>query len=223
MVAVSQTRRRTEVLRILERYLVEVVEKYSLCPWARMARERGEVQLEVLWGTPTVDDWVAAAETLFTRPKVQVVMIVAPELVIKPTRFHSARNDVSTRMQSVGIAEFHPEAALDLLSPARLVPYLRRSPDPLLQMVPLSLLESVKGESQTVDRMHQVQALGGVGAPPRRDTGDRIADDNHATVSASHAAITSTLADIAADRRRSYELLGIASGSVRAADADHEV
>ena len=209
MVAVSETARRTEVLRILDRYLVEVVEKYALCPWARMARERGEVQFEVVWGTPTVDAWVAAAEALLARDNVQVAMVVAPELVIRPGALHSVRNDVSTRMQSVGIAEFHPEAALDLVSPARLVPYLRRSPDPLMQMVPLSLLESVKGQSQTVDRMHQVQALGGVAPPQRRDTGDRVAEDNHATVSASHAAITATLEDIAADRRRSYELVGI--------------
>ena len=212
MVAVPESRRRTEVLRILNRYLVEVVEAYGLCPWARMARERGEVQLDVLWGTPTVDDWVAASEALLTRPNVQVVMVVAPELVIRPGALHSVRNDVSTRMQSVGIAEFHPEAALDLLTPARLVPYVRRSPDPLLQLVPLDLLAKVRGNSPSVDRMQQVQALGGVAVPLRRDVGDGIAEDNHATVSASHAAITSTLEDIAADRRRSYELVGI-SGS----------
>jgi hypothetical protein len=211
MVAVSETRRRTEVLRILDRYLVEVVEKYALCPWARMARERGEVQFEVLWGTPTVEDWVAAAEALFTRDNIQVAMVVAPELEIRPGPLHSVRNDVSTRMQSVGIAEFHPDAPLDLASPARLVPYLRRSPDPLMQMVPLSILESVKGQPQTVDRMHQVQALGGMAAPQRRDVGDRVADDNHATVTASHAAITATLEDIATDRRRSYELVGISA------------
>jgi len=97
------------------------------------------------------------------------------------------------------------------MTPARLVPYIRRSPDPLLQLVPLSLLATVRGKPQTVDRMQQIQALGGVAAPPRRDAADRIADANHATVSAAHAAITSTLEDIAADRRRSYELVGISA------------
>lgn len=211
MVAVSESRRRTEVLRILDRYLTEVVEAYDLCPWARMARERGEVQIEVLWGTPTIEAWVAAAEVLLARAKVQVAMVVAPELVIRPGELHDARNEVSTRMPTVGIAEFHPDAALDLATPARLVPYVRRSPDPLLQLVPLALLANVRGTSPTVDRMHQILALGGVAPPLRRDAADRIAEDNHATVSASHAAITSTLEDIAADRRRSYELVGISA------------
>ena len=35
--------RAAEVRRILERYLVEVVERHALCPWARSARERGEL------------------------------------------------------------------------------------------------------------------------------------------------------------------------------------
>lgn len=212
MVAVPESRRRTEVLRILHRYLVEVVERYDFCPWARMARERGQLQIEVVWGTPTIEAWVTTAEVLLGRDGVQVAMVVAPELVIEPGELHDVRNAVSARIPSVGIAEFHPAAALDLATPARLVPYVRRSPDPLLQLVPLSLLANVRGASPTVDRMHQVQALGGVAAPPRRDAADRIAEDNHATVSASHAAISSTLDDIAADRRRSYELVGI-SGS----------
>ena len=78
-----------------------------------------------------------------------------------------------------------------------------------MQLVPLSLLASVRGDSPTVDRMHQVQALGGVALPRAAMPPDRIAADNHATATASHAAITSTLEDIAADRRRSYEAVGI--------------
>ncbi|MBA3456266.1 MAG: hypothetical protein H0T42_24410 [Deltaproteobacteria bacterium] len=211
----SEARRRTEVLRILSRYLVEVVEAYDLCPWARRARERGELQIDIVWGTPTIGEWVTACEALSVHKQAPVAMVVAPELVIGAGKLHDLRNDVSNRIQSAGIAEFHPEAPLDLLTPARLVPYLRRSPDPLLQLVPLSLLASVRGDSPTVDRMHQVQALGGVAVPPRRDAGDRIADDNHATVSAAHAAITSTLEDIAEDRRRSYELVGISASRTR--------
>jgi len=212
MVAVTETRRRTEVLRILHRYLTEVVEEYDLCPYARMARERGEVGIEVLWGTPTVDAWAAAAASLFAREGVQVAMVVAPELVIGAVALHNVRGEVATRVATAGVAEFHPDAPLDLASPARLVPYVRRSPDPLLQFVPLSVLANVRGPSPTVDRFHQAQALGGVSPPPRRDVADTIADANHAMVSAAHAAITRTLEDIAADRRRSYDAVGI-SGS----------
>ena len=212
MVAVPESRRRTEVLRILHRYLTEVVETYDLCPWARTARERGEVGIEILWGTPTIDAWVAAAEALFARTGVQVAMVVAPELVIGAVDLHTLRGEVATQFRTAGVAEFHPDAPLDLETPARLVPYVRRSPDPLLQFVPLSLLANVRGPSASVDRFHQAQALGGVAPPPRRDVADRIAEANHETVSAAHAAITRTLDDIAADRRRSYDAVGI-SGS----------
>ena len=211
MVAVPESRRRTEVLRVLHRYLTEVVEKYDLCPWARVARERGEVEIEVLWGTPTIDEWVAAAESLCIRKQAQVAMVVAPELVIGSSELHDVRNAVAAKIQIAGVAEFHPDAPLDLATPARLVPFIRRSPDPLLQLVPLSLLASIRAKPPTVELIEQLQALGGLAPPPKRDAADRIAEENHATVSAAHAAITSTLEDIAADRRRSYELVGISA------------
>jgi len=169
-------------------------------------------RIEILWGTPTIDAWVAAAEALFARTGVQVAMVVAPELVIGAVDLHTLRGEVATQFRTAGVAEFHPDAPLDLETPARLVPYVRRSPDPLLQFVPLSLLANVRGPSASVDRFHQAQALGGVAPPPRRDVADRIAEANHETVSAAHAAITRTLEDIAADRRRSYDAVGI-SGS----------
>ncbi len=31
-----------EVLRLHERYAVEIVERWNVCPWARRAREAGE-------------------------------------------------------------------------------------------------------------------------------------------------------------------------------------
>jgi hypothetical protein len=122
---------------------------------------------------------------------------------------------VSVRVGTAGVAEFHPDAPLDLKTPARLVPYLRRSPDPLLQLVPLSLLASVRSASPAIDRAEQLRVLGGNAPPPRRDTAERIAETNHATVSAAHVAITRALEDIAADRQRSYERLGISASQRR--------
>jgi hypothetical protein len=211
MVAVSESRRRTEVLRVLHRYLTEIVERYDLCPWARVAREKGEVAIDVLWGTPTVDQWVAASERVLGQKGAKVAMIVAPELVIDPGPLHSLRGEVSARVPSAGIAEFHPAASLDLGSPARLVPFVRRSPDPLLQLVPLSILSSVRTPRMVVDVYEQAQILNGTAALPRQDAADRIADNNHATVSAAHATMIATLEDIAEDRRRSYELVGISA------------
>jgi hypothetical protein len=208
MVAVT---RPAEVLRILERYLVEIVERYELCPWARGAREHGEIAIGILWETPALEDWIAEAEARLAEPCARVAMVVAPELAISPGALRALRDQVAARIPSAGVADFHPSAELDLASPARLVPFLRRSPDPLLQLVPLSLIETVRAAPPTADRAQQAAMLGGHGGAPRGEVGARIAADNHATVARAHAAITAALDDIAADRRASYARVGIRS------------
>lgn len=213
MVAVSlpaapAAERSAEALRILARYLVEVVERHELCPWARAARERGEVAAGVLWGAPPVDTWIAEAERLLARPGARVAMVVAPELAISRPALAALRDAVAARLPSAGVAEFHPEAALDLATPARLVPFLRRSPDPLLQLVPLALIDAVRAVPPAALLAVQATMLGGH-AGPRRELAAQIAAANHAAVAAAHAEITATLDAIAADRRAAYARVGI--------------
>lgn len=196
-----------EVRRILQRYVVEVVERYQLCPWARSARDNGEVGIEVVFGTPTPEEWLAAVDRAFGSPRIRVAMIVAPELVVDHGGFRVVRDRVAAKRRDYGIAEFHPRAALDLATPARLVRYLRRSPDPLLQLVPLSLLATMRA-SALPDRARQAQILLGLAQPPR-DIVAQLAEINHATVSVQHAAIEATLDDIARDREVSYTRVGI--------------
>ncbi|MEJ7600588.1 MAG: hypothetical protein WKG01_21960 [Kofleriaceae bacterium] len=201
----------SEVHRILERYLREVVEAHELCPWARTAREAGEIAIELVWGAPGTEELVAAATIALARPQTRVAMIVAPELAVAPAGWRAIRDTVAARLPTAGIAEFHPAAALDLTTPARLVRFLRRAPDPVLQLVPLALLERVRGAPPVAARAHQAQILGGHAPPPRADVGTQIAAANHATVSAHHAAITATLDAIADDRRAAYARVGITS------------
>jgi hypothetical protein len=205
----------SEVRRLLDRYIVEIVETYDFCPWAKASRTGGEVSVEVLWGTPSVDDFTAAGNRLLALPTTRVAMIVAPELGATPSELRAIRDRVAARIPSAGIAEFHPDAELDLASPARLVPYLRRSPDPLLQLVPLELLDRVRAYPAVVDLMDQAQMLRGLAEPTRADVADTLADTNHARVGADATAIAATLDDIAADRRRSYARVGIAINTCR--------
>ncbi len=196
-----------EVRRILERYIVEVVEAYALCPWARAARTGGEVSVEVIFGEPTDEAWLAAIDAAFAAPMTRVAMIVAPELGLDLATFRAVRDRIAAQRSAYGVAEFHPRAALDLATPARLVPFLRRSPDPLLQVVPLSLLQSVRA-SEVPDRAQQAQILRGLADPPR-DVAAQIAVANHATVRAQHAAIDAILDDIARDRDAAYARVGL--------------
>jgi hypothetical protein len=204
-----------EVRRLLDRYIVEVVEAYDLCPWARAARTGGEIGVEVLWGQPALEDWLAAAGRAFASPRVRLGMLVAPELAATPAELRAMRDRITAVRHGVGISEFHGVAEIDLCWPARLVPFLRRSPDPLLQLVPLALLDSVRGAPPAVDRIAQAQILGGLASAPRGDVADSIAAANHARVAVERAAVEAVLDDIAADRRRSYAQAGIAISTSR--------
>jgi hypothetical protein len=205
--------RAAEVRRILERYLVEVVERHALCPWARAARERGELAVGILWGDPALEAWVAEAARLLAAPATRVAMVVGPESAVTRPALAALRDQVAARLPAAGVAEFHPDAALDLETPARLVPFLRRSPDPMLQLVPLALIDDARaraGGAAAPDLARQAAMLGGRAAPVR-ELADEIAAVNHATVAAAHAAISAALDAIAADRSVAYARVGISS------------
>ena len=209
MVAVDARAR--EVRRLLDRYLVEIVEAYDLCPWARTSRASGELAVEILWGTPSLEAWTAAAGRAFAAPGTRVAMLVAPELALSRAELHGVRDQVAKQVGTLGIAEFHPDATFDGKTPARLVPFLRRSPDPLLQCVPLALLDQVRGPPIDVDRAAQIAMLvmaGGVHAV-KPELADRIARANHARVSQHE--VEAKLAAIAEDRAASYARVGIST------------
>ncbi len=209
MVAIAE--KLSEVRRILDRYVIEVVERFDLCPWAKSARLGGEVAIEVLWGEPSQEAWLEAGRAMLARPEAKIAMVVAPESALTVSELRAVRDHVTSNVPQTGVAHFHPDAPLDLATPARLVPFLRRSPDPLLQLVPLALLESVRGAQMPVERARQVQMLGGIAPALRVDLADRIAEVNHARVTAEQAEVTSTLAAIAEDRRASYARVGVRS------------
>lgn len=198
-----------EVRRILDRYLVEVVEAFELCPWARSARLAGEVAVEIVWGAPAVEAWIEAARRALAHPTTRVAMIVAPELAIARAALATIRDAVAARLPEAGVAHFHPDAPLDLASPARLVPFVRRAPDPLLQLVPLAILDAVRGAPPVAARAAQAQILGGHATAPREDVAARIARANHATVAAQAARVAAILDDIAADRAAGYAAHGM--------------
>lgn len=200
-----------QVRRILTRYLVEVVETYDLCPWARAARVGGEVAIEIAWGAPEDADWIAAARRALARPGARVAMVVAPELAIARAELGAVRDRVAAAIADAGVAEFHPDAPLDLATPARAVPFARRAPDPLLQLVPLSLLAAARGAPPVADRAQQLAILAGSPDAPAPPVADRIALANHDTLSAVGREIARVLEDIARDRAASYARAGIAT------------
>lgn len=205
-----------EVLRIQERYAVEVIERFNLCPWARKVREAGEVERPVLLQrdadpAPTL----ALIRALEAQPRPAPVAIVTyPRLAIDPRAFDEFASRVRQADQArhggkpvYVSASFHPDYPLDARSPARLVPFFRRSPDPSLQLVRLEVLEEARGRRQgkflfdyTPEGWRELLQRSSARSIP-----ERIAEENQATFERETVAVFEAIyRDIRDDRARAY-------------------
>lgn len=203
-----------EAVRIYRRYQVEVVEAFDLCPWAARARRDGRVAERVsLDVDPDVGATLAHLDTFAATPEVDVGLILFPRLRIDRPSFErfvaTVRDADQTRGRvTMALAAFHPDAAADLADPARLVPFLRRSPDPTIQCVRLAVLDRVRraathGSGFVDPASLDVEAwLAAPDAPPLHE---RVARENHARIAREGAArLESVLAEIRADREAAY-------------------
>jgi hypothetical protein len=183
-----------ETLRLNRRYVTEIVEAFGLCPWAERARREGRVTEVVfeqtqpeLFGPP-----LDAMRELEGRLGIEVALFIFPKIDLNRLDFeHFARRlrALDAERHEPGqipfaIAAFHPDAEAVLASPDRLVPFLRRTPDPTLQLVRESALSRVRGE------LHGTSFFGPdllrrstAGAVLGTDVRERIARTNHQTVS----------------------------------------
>lgn len=195
-----------EARRLLGRYQREVVERFGLCPWAEPARTRGEVRVAV------VDDGDAAAalDAFEADGDAVLGLVVMPRFGGDAAALRRLRDALlaGTRGARVALADFHPDAALDTGAAARVVPWLRRSPDPMLQAVRHQTLASLRRAKVTLSPADQAAALAGRAPPPRVDPADQVAADNLETVRADGAAIGGVLDELARDRAATYGALG---------------
>jgi hypothetical protein len=183
-----------EAKRLHERYTVEVVERFNVCPWARHARAAGEVEREVLLQR---DEAIEPTLELLARieadpRRLPVVIAIYPRLAIDPRgfdRFAALVRDADQKRHGgrpvYVSATFHPDFPYDARSPASLVPFLRRSPDPSLQLVRLDVLDAARGKSDHGTYVFDFSAAAWdelrrrAAAPP---LAERIAIDNQRTV-----------------------------------------
>jgi hypothetical protein len=211
-----------EVLRIYERYAREVVERFDFCPWAARARREGSAQPRVLFQQDLADFSASlrVIDELSEAPRVQVGLLIFPcsgasrldfEHFVRRLRHADAqRHDPSSI--PFAMAAFHPHAAPDLEDPDRLVPFIRRSPDPTIQLVRHDALQQVRGDATGGTALVEVWMLSpaGISTPEEPDIRDRIARNNLRTVrDVGVTAVEAVLADIAADRAESYARVGL--------------
>jgi hypothetical protein len=183
-----------EVLRLNRRYLDEVVEAFALCPWALRARLDGQVSERVF--THESPDFFAeslsALGALAREIDVEIGLFIYPRLRLSRLDFeHFVRRlrTIDEERHPVGevplaMAAFHPDAEPDLEEPERLIPYLRRSPYPTIQVVRRTALDRVRGGTDEGTAYLDLSLVGSLDvhqpvSPPLRE---RIARANLATV-----------------------------------------
>jgi hypothetical protein len=143
-----------QTVRLTERYLAEVVLAFDLCPWAAPALEAGRVQVSVLTDDFSTNEFarlaaVCDAKLRDTRTDIELVLLVMPRLRAGRLDMDQLLMTIRTEMAkregvaSFALAAFHPEAEPDTQSGERFIPFLRRSPDALVQAVKFSSLAAV--------------------------------------------------------------------------------
>jgi hypothetical protein len=181
-----------EATRLHRRYLLEVVEACGLCPWALKARLSDRVRVAVLLdddadvapSLAVIDSWAANED-------VEVGFLLYPRLPLRRAdfdRFTARVRSADTDRYGPGdapfaAAAFHPHAEPDVHHPERLVPFLRRTPDPCIQIVRTASLARVRSRTPEgttfVDMAHFDASLQEDVEPPLRE---RIARTNFETV-----------------------------------------
>lgn len=197
-----------EARRLLDRYQAEVVERFGLCPWAEPARARGEVRVAIV----DTGDAGAALDAFLADASAAIGLVVIPRYGGDARALRRLRDELlgpvfGERGRVLALADFHPEAARDDSAPERLVPWLRRSPDPMLQAVRHETLASLRRSSTTLAPAAQAAALAGRAPPPRVDPAAVVAAANFAVVRAQGELVAAALDDIARDRDATYAAL----------------
>jgi hypothetical protein len=209
-----------EALRLHRRYQIEIVEAWGLCPWAEGARLGGKVRERIVLGEArgAVLEGSLTALTLLAKDRsVEVGFLVYPRFAVSRLgleEFAAQLREADGVRYEIGnvpfvFAAFHPDAEPDTGDPERLIPFLRRTPDPTLQLVRASVLDSVRSLSAQGTQFVSLSALeqmhsGHVPVPLR----ERIARTNLSTVNRMGVeAMRAALDDIRRDRDETYARL----------------
>ena len=206
-----------EVVRVHRRYAVEVVAANRLCPFLRDPDVAFGRFCVVLTTGPSVDE----AREAYRLAENPVVHLVYPITRAPTSDFERFGGDVGRAVRDLWraepdaearfgpeppvIATFHRHLAGDRTAPHRLIGMLRRAPDPFVQIIPGGHHESGTVVAPIADlegmSPEAVMKLFQMAPPPPKDRSREMFERLSA---AALDAIEATIADIHADRDRSY-------------------
>lgn len=204
-----------ETMRLYRRYEEEIVDAFELCPWAAQVRREARVRERVLLQAENEAEAASLSAIDSLGSDIDIALLIYPRLRSGRAAFEqlaSRVRDAEVARHPVGAAPFvfavfHPEAAPDLEDAERLIPFLRRTPDPTIQLLRSSVLERIRGAishgTQFVDPRF-LETL----QPQPPSLRERIARANLATtLRVGVQALTDRLDDIAHDREATHRAL----------------
>ena len=205
------------VRRIYGRYVREVVEAFSFCPWALKARETGKVALRVCPQDSWDVSWaLRETEQIAADDRFEIGILIFPRLdcdfahfgrrVSELRQAHGANHPSGA--VPLAMAPFHPEGSRDVTSPGRLTSFVRRSPDPTVQLVRRSVLNDIRRNEQRGTDYIDLEATNLeqlLATPVTQPIHQRVLEANEATLaSVGTATVERVLTAIAKDRDKSY-------------------
>jgi hypothetical protein len=207
-----------EAIRVYRRYQLEVVEACGLCPWAERARLEGSMRERVLLQTDgrAIDPSVLAIQDLAVEERIEVALLIFPRIELGRNDFDQfvARvREADTRCHPLGevpfmFAAFHPDAAPDVTHAERLIPFLRRTPDPSLQLVRGTSLERVRARAPQGTQFVDIRSILADDVECALPLRERIARTNLTTTQRMGVdELRRRLDDILHDRDESYQAL----------------
>ena len=142
----------SEALARNDRYLREFIEGLHICPYARGCREEGRLYRQVLldrvMDAPRVAGLIGELDA---QVEIEVGLLIFPLLQIEARTFERFISELRTRYAAgrttpVGyfIVAFHPELPLQMKNPDVAVRFMRRSPDPTIQLVRPAAIERAR-------------------------------------------------------------------------------
>jgi len=219
---------RNEALRVYRRYAVEVVEAFTLCPWAAAARRDGHVSEHVILSENQANPQqsLELLQRLEGERQTEIALFIYPDLELDRLGFEgfarTLREQDAARWEvgeiPFAMAAFHPEARADLKEPERLIPFLRRTPDPTIQVVRRASLDRVRGNAQEGTSFFDLADLGTLPLPQKEPISlrQRIARANlDAAIEVGVETLETLFQDIRRDRDESYAGLRHAPKSCR--------
>lgn len=212
-----------QTVRLTERYVSEVVVALDLCPWAAPALRSGGVQISVITDFFDARTLAAAArcceQRLLTTPaEIELVLLVLPRLELRRLDMDALLAAMRDEMRAhegvatFALAAFHPQAEPDTASGERFIPFLRRSPDPLVQAVRFSSLQRIDAKHSAGTTFLDPSTLDPAAwsVEPAPSLRARIAQRNLDHVKEQGLdQVQARLDDICEDRRRTHRTLGL--------------